>query len=154
MAMGFQFRQLLVPMVTTALLLLLLPLECLGFGVPITTMAVKSPLQQSIWRLFGSNNGNGKENDLFALYCEPDGLMTKETLTKVPMIAEMLVRGIYVATVNVFESSTSTSNKHTHTHTHTHTYILFILTNDDETRSRITPRYSNAGHIDPKRGQI
>lgn len=97
--MGFHVRQL--PMIATTLLLLLvaLPMECLGFGMQVFVQP--SMLGTSIarsrgmeWYLFGSTSPDdkGEDEDMFALYCEPDGFMSKETLTKVPAIAEMLVR--------------------------------------------------------------
>ncbi|KAI2512795.1 hypothetical protein MHU86_1583 [Fragilaria crotonensis] len=89
-------------MIATALLLLLvvLPMECLGFGMQVFVQP--SMLGTSIarsrgmdWCLFGSStpDDKGEDEDMFALYCEPDGFMSKETLTKVPAIAEMLADG-------------------------------------------------------------
>ena len=61
-------------------LLLVLPQTSLGF-------VMVAPFSSRMSCLFGS-----KEEDLFAQYCDPDGFMTKESLAKVPEIAEMLVR--------------------------------------------------------------
>jgi hypothetical protein len=86
-------------MVATVLMLLMvvLPMECLGFGMQVCVQP--SMLRTLIARprgmtpLFASSttDNKGEDDDMFALYCEPDGFMSKETLKKVPVIAEMLV---------------------------------------------------------------
>ena len=72
--------------------LLLLPLVSLGFVVTPAVSFTATSSQQ----LFGL-----KEEAVFEANCDPDGFMTKDTLAKVPMIQEMLVRycGIVVSVV-------------------------------------------------------
>ena len=100
--------------------LLLLPLVSLGFVVTPAVSFTATSSQQ----LFGL-----KEEAVFEANCDPDGFMTKDTLAKVPMIQEMLVRyccycGIAVSVVSVVIAL--------HTYYYIHTYTQ-KETNDDQT---------------------
>lgn len=67
-------------------LLLLLPISTNAF-MPATPFRATFVSRAAAAALFGS-----REEDLFSNHCDPGGFMTRETLAKVPTIAEMLVR--------------------------------------------------------------
>jgi hypothetical protein len=74
---------LLLALMATAAPLLLLPVHAF-VSAPTSSFTFRA---NNLQLLFGS-----QEEDLFSNHCEDGGFMTRESLQKVPMIADMLVR--------------------------------------------------------------